>query len=48
MAIYLQLGNIKGGVTQKGHENWMKLTSFDFDAQRNVTVRPGHVSNRAS
>ena len=46
MSFYLQVKNINGSVTTKGHEQWIKLNSFDFDTQRNIFVKPGHVSDR--
>ena len=30
MPIYMKLGNIKGNVTTKGHEEWIEVGSFLF------------------
>jgi type VI secretion system secreted protein Hcp len=46
MSFYLQIKNINGAVTTKGHENWISLKSFDFATLRHITVKPGHVTDR--
>ncbi|HEX6864285.1 MAG TPA: type VI secretion system tube protein Hcp [Thermoanaerobaculia bacterium] len=46
MAIYLKLGNIKGNVTTKGHEEWIEVASFQFGVTRGVNTPVGHAKNR--
>lgn len=46
MAIYLKLGNIKGSVTTKGHEEWLNVDSFQFGVARGISTPVGNAKNR--
>ena len=44
--IYLKLGNIKGSVTTKGHEEWINVQSFQFGVGRGISTPVGNSKNR--
>lgn len=46
MAIYMKLGNIKGNVTTKGHEEWINVDSFQFGVARGISTPVGNTKNR--
>lgn len=46
MAIYLEFEGIKGNVTAKGYENHIAVDSVSFSGNRNVSMEPGHMTNR--
>jgi type VI secretion system secreted protein Hcp len=46
-AIYINLGSkIKGTVTEKGHKDWIELSTLKFNISRNLHTQTGHVANR--
>jgi type VI secretion system secreted protein Hcp len=46
VSFYLKIKNIDGDVTSKGHEKSIRLKSMVFGVVRNLSVRPGHTSDR--
>ena len=46
MAIYLQIGDIKGNVSAKGHEDWIECDSMQFGVGRAIPMFVGTQSNR--
>ena len=46
MAIYIKIGDIKGNVTAKGHEDWIEVESAQFGIGRSIPMAVGTVSNR--
>ncbi|MDB4426389.1 type VI secretion system tube protein Hcp [bacterium] len=46
MAIYLQIGKIKGNVSAKGHEDWIECSSLQFGVGRAIPMSVGTQSNR--
>lgn len=46
MAIYMKVDGIDGLVSAKGYEKWIELDSLNFGVQRNITTKPGNVSDR--
>jgi type VI secretion system secreted protein Hcp len=46
MSIYLQIPNIDGDVTAKGHEQWIQLQSMQFQIARHLKTQPGRVTDR--
>lgn len=46
MSVYMQVKNINGSVTSKGHEKWILLDSFDLGISRNVTIKIGSAQDR--
>jgi type VI secretion system secreted protein Hcp len=45
-ALYVNLGNIKGTVTESNHKNWIEVSTMEFSIQRNLHTQTGHVANR--
>jgi type VI secretion system secreted protein Hcp len=48
MAIYMKVEGIDGHVTAKGYEKWIELDSLKHTNERNITAKPGNVSDRES
>lgn len=48
MSIYLKLGSIEGGVTEKGHEKWIEVTSMQFGTGRGIDMSVGSTTNRSA
>lgn len=48
MPIYMQYGDIKGTVTESGHDGWIELTSFQYGVGRSVASPTGGVADRES
>ena len=46
MSFYLQINNIPGSVSEKSHQNWIKLNSLDFGVHRNIISQPGKTTDR--
>lgn len=46
MAIYIKIGEIKGNVSAKGHEDWIECTSLQFGVGRAIPMFVGSQSNR--
>lgn len=46
MAIYMKVQGITGDVSEKSHEKWIELDSFDLGVKRNVSTRVGRVADR--
>ena len=46
MAIYLQLGDIKGNVTAAGYEEYINIMSVSFGVNRQVNMESGAMANR--
>lgn len=46
MAIYLQIGEIKGNVTAEGYEDFIEIMSVSFGVMREVNMQSGRMANR--
>lgn len=46
MAIYMQMGKIKGNVTAEGHKDWIELTSFQMGVGRAISTAVGKAKDR--
>lgn len=46
MAIYLKIGDIKGNVSSKGHEDWIECSSLQFGVGRAIPMAVGTQTNR--
>jgi type VI secretion system secreted protein Hcp len=42
----MKLGSIKGNETSKGHEEWIRLNSFQFGVGRGISTPVGSTKNR--
>lgn len=45
-AIYMKVPGINGDVTEKGHQQWIKLGRMQFNAKRKLSAEPGNMANR--
>lgn len=45
-AIYMKVPGINGDVTEKSHQQWIKLGRMQFGAQRKLSAEPGNMANR--
>lgn len=48
MPIYIKVDGIDGNITAKGHEKWIEVSAFSFGVSRNISTKPGAVSDRES
>jgi len=48
MPIYVQYGTIKGNVTEKGHKDWVEVSSFQWGVGRGIGSPVGRAANRES
>jgi type VI secretion system secreted protein Hcp len=48
MPIYLQFGTIKGDITSKGHEGWIRVNSFQWGIGRGISAATGSADNRTA
>lgn len=48
MAIYLQIKNIKGNVTESAHKDWIECSSLQFGIGRAISTTVGAAKNRES
>jgi type VI secretion system secreted protein Hcp len=48
MPIYMQIPDIEGSVSARGHENWIELNHFDYALGRHITAEPGRIADRES
>ncbi len=48
MAIFMQFGQIKGEVTEPGHEGWVELQSLQWGVCRGMQLRAGKMADRES
>lgn len=48
MAIYMKIDGLNGDVTTKGHEQWIKIESLKFGAQRSLSTEVGRIADRES
>ena len=46
MAIYLEFEGVKGNVTAEGYKDHIAVDSVMFNARRNISMEPGHMTNR--
>jgi len=46
MAVYVYIPDIKGGVTEKGHKDWVKVDSLQFGVGRSLNDPYGHATSR--
>lgn len=46
MPIYMKYADIKGDVTEKGHKDWIELSSFQWGVGRGVSTPTGGAKNR--
>ena len=46
MSVFLFIPGIKGGATEKNHEGWVKVDSFQFGVGRNISMPLGAATNR--
>ena len=47
MAIYIQIADLPGNVTESGHTKWIEINSFRFGCGRGIASRmPGNTENR--
>lgn len=46
MAIYLEFEGVKGNVTAEGYKDHIAVDSATFNARRNISMEPGHMTNR--
>lgn len=46
MAIYMQIGDIKGNVSADGHDKWIELSSFQFGVGRSIPMFVGKQTDR--
>ena len=47
METYIKIPNIKGNVTTKGYEHWIKIDSYYFSGKRNLpTITTGNTTDR--
>lgn len=46
MAIYMKIDGIDGHITATGYEKWIELESLSFGTSRNISTKPGNVSDR--
>ncbi len=46
MAIYVNIPSIKGSATEKNHEGWLKVDSFQFGVGRAISSPVGGGTNR--
>lgn len=45
-SIFMKFGNTVGSATEKGHEGWTKIDSFNFSTERNISMESGKLANR--
>jgi type VI secretion system secreted protein Hcp len=48
MPIYMQIPDIEGSVSARGHENWIELETFDYALARHITAEAGRIADRES
>lgn len=46
MPIYMQMEGIKGGVSAKGHEDWMEMNSLQWGVGRAISAEIGSTGER--
>lgn len=46
MPIYIKINDIEGNITAKNHEKWIEVNSINFYVSRNITTKPGAISDR--
>ena len=48
MSIYLKLGSIEGGATEKDHDKWIEIGSMQFGTGRGIDMNVGSTTNRSA
>jgi type VI secretion system secreted protein Hcp len=50
MPIYVNVGDgeVKGGVTAKGHEQWIAVNAFQWGSSRHISTPTGNTTDRVS
>jgi type VI secretion system secreted protein Hcp len=46
MAIYVEFEGVKGNVTAEGYKDHIAVDSVTFNANRQISMEPGHMTNR--
>lgn len=46
MPSYMNIQNIEGDVTAKGHENWIEIKAIQFNTERQLNTQPGRIRDR--